>query len=114
MPVNRSKTKLTVRKLVESLGQTLPLKDLAELSQWFRQKQTLFEEQGFSNLELSFDDGGFDSPHELAIYGTREETDEEFATRQREISRLERVENGKLERHRKYIAEEAKKLGIVA
>jgi hypothetical protein len=81
--------------------------------QWLRTKQAEYENQGFTDLELHYA-ADWDSPYEISIVGTREETDKEFDARMKAIEADERREAVKMQEHLKFIQTEAKRLGILS
>ena len=112
MKINRSKKKLQVRVTAESLGPTFPYNDLNKLILWLQAKRDELSRGGFSNLELHYE-SDWDSPYDLTLVGTREETDKEFNARMKAIEKEQRQETVKMQEHMKFIETEAKKLGIL-
>ena len=112
--ISRSKHKLKTQQLIETIGEAFPHQNLQQLLNWLYAKQTEFISKGFSNIELKFDGGSWDDKYEMAFYGVREETDGEFKERMKEVDRQKKIETDKLNRHRQFIEEEAKKLGLLA
>lgn len=113
MKINRSKKKLKLRVEIRDLGSTLPVTSIPDLISWLENIQKDSIENGYSNLSLEFDWGGWDDPYDLRIYGTREETDKEYANRQKLIKKEKRSEKVKMEEHIKHIKAEAEKLGLI-
>jgi len=91
MKVNRSKKKLQIRVRLENLGTSFPHQNLRKLLDWLTEKETEYISKGFTNLELHFD-SDWDGPSDLVIFGTREETEEEYNARMRAIAEEERQE----------------------
>ena len=86
---------------------------IEELILWLQERKRYLESQGWSNLEVKFDSGGWDEPHDINIYGTREETDKEYAFRMKCIEKETRQEQVKLQEHMKFVKKEAERLGII-
>ena len=111
--INRNKKKLQIREQIENLGQSFDYQNLAELIQWLEKKRLDYIAQGFSDIELRFESGGWDDPYDLVICGVREETDMEYSARMKTVEKEKQKEAAQMQEHRKFIETEAKKLGIL-
>jgi len=62
---------------------------------------------------LQFDGGEWDNKYDIIFYGVHEETDKEFAARMKQIDKEKEAEKAKMDKHKAYIAAEAKKWGLL-
>lgn len=112
MKTNRSKKKLRIRVEIENLGTSLPHEDLDLLITCLQDKKRLLEDEGYTDIQLSFEPG-WDDHYELMVYGVREETDKEHDARMKKVDAEKELEEKALLQHREFVRAEAKKLGIL-
>lgn len=105
---------LTERQLIEEelvhIGTCFDATKLSEIISYLQEQQDKFTKEGFSNLQLKFDWGGWDAPYELSIYGARLETDsvyyERLAQHQKKLEKEMREKQKREEKKRKKAEEE--------
>ena len=94
------------------MGTTLPHEDLDLLIACLQDKKKILEAEGYTDISLSLEPG-WDEHYELMVYGVREENDKEYAARIKKAEEEKVLEAKALERHREFVKEEAKRLGIL-
>jgi len=94
------------------VGTTFPRTKIEEVIQWLQERKNYLEAQGWSALELQFDNG-YDDLYDINIHGTREETDKEYSVRMKDVTREKVQEQIRLQEHIKFVKQEAKRLGII-
>ena len=115
----KSKTKqtdITERQLIEEelvhIGHCFDTTKLSEVISFLQKQEDKFTKEGFSNLQLKFDWGGWDAPYELSIYGERLETDsvyyERLAQHQKRLEKNILEKQKREEKKRKKAEKEAK------
>jgi hypothetical protein len=84
----KKKTKqadFTERQLIEEellhIGDCFHSTKLSDVVSFLQKTEDKFTKEGFSNLQLKFDWGGWDAPYQLSIYGERLETDSVYYER---------------------------------
>jgi hypothetical protein len=107
-------TDVTERQLIEEellhIGTCFDATKLSEVISFLQKQEDKFTKEGFSNLQLKFDWGGWDAPYELSIYGERLETDrvyyERLAQHQKQLEKDILEKKKREEKKRKKAQEE--------
>ena len=110
--VNRSKKRLRVREKAWDLGTSFNATQLDEVIEELRELKKEVESRGYSDLTLEFQPN-WDDPSEMVIFGTRDETEKEYAKRMKAIENEKRQEQVALQEHIKKVEAEAKRLGLI-
>lgn len=95
-----------------TLGTEFETNKLDEVIEELRDLKKEVESRGYSDLTLEFE-FDWDDPSDMVIYGTRDETEKEYAKRMKAIENEKSREKVALQEHIKNVEAEAKKLGLI-
>lgn len=115
MKTNRSKKKLQIRERIKELGKCFQVTDLAAVIHYLQSELDSCTALGYTNVTLDFEFAGWeDEAYDVVINGVREETDQEYEKRMKQVAEENRLEKIQKEAHVMYIQKEAKRLKLIS